>query len=423
LGCSEARLVHSGNETGRRTIAILKKLLTAKGVLFWGDMMAGSLIKSEDKIAGAIALNKKEESIWVVYAKAVIVATGGGHLMDRSTYPISMTADGYAMAYRAGAKLVDMEFIQHEPCNAVFPKSLGISTTLLAKGGTLKNKKGERFVLNEYEGEYAVSKDSLSRMIALEIVQGRGTKHSGVYLDLTDLPEDEIKERHSLYYKRFLEAGIDISKEVVEVAPIAHSMMGGIEIAPNTSTEVPGLFASGEVTGGIHGANRVGGNAGTEIYVFGAIAGESAAKYADKNKKNKIDKQNASDILDMIDKRFEIADDQGDIDKYKEEIKNIMSKYMSPIREEKGLKTAIKELKNIGDSLNQVKFKTFADIYLWFEANNMQLVSELACRAALERQESRGVHFRTDYPNTDNENWKKNICFSDKKGMEIIDIK
>ena len=423
LGCSVARLVHSGNETGRRTITILKKRLTEKGVVFWDNMMAVYLIKDKERIAGVIALNVEEKSMWIISSKAVVLATGGSHLMKRSTYPKSMTADGYAMAYRAGATLVDMEFIQYEPCSAVFPKPLGISTTLLAKGGILKNNKGERFVLKQYAGEYAAPKDGLSRMIALEIAEGRGTKHDGVYLDLTGLPEDEIKKKHSLYFERFMQVGIDLTKDAVEVAPIAHSTMGGVVIDPKTQTRVPGLFAAGEVTGGVHGANRVGGNAGTEIYVFGKIAGEMAADYSNNTQQSESVKEYGMEFINRINGNIASPKESGDIEAIKESIKSIMSKGMSPIRDENSLKIAIKDLKNIAFKLSNLKLGAFKDICLWLEANNMLLVSELACRAALARKESRGVHFRIDYPHLDNENWQKNICFSVEHDMEIVDTK
>ena len=175
---------------------------------------------------------------------------------------------GYGMAYRAGASLLDMEFVQFEPCRCIWPRKLGISTTLLAKGGELRNCLGERFILKRYPGgEGTVAKDMLARLIALEIKAGNGSEHGGVYLDLRMLPEKVLKRDHSMYYERYLRAGIDLTAERIEVAPAAHTFMGGADNA-GCGCGVPG-FLRWRSDGGIHGANRLGGQCGTEIYGSG----------------------------------------------------------------------------------------------------------------------------------------------------------
>ena len=245
LGCSVPRLVHHKNITGKASMALLEEALVKEGVEIRKNSMALSLLKQDGRICGALCLDLTDMTPLLISCSAICLCTGGAHLMEKSTYPLCQTADGFQLAYQAGAALIDMEFIQHEPCRAVWPKPLGLSTTLLSKGGLLKNNQGERFVLKEYETEGAAPKDQLARIIAQEILAGRGSEHGGVYLDLTGLPPEEIIENHSLYYHRFMDAGIDLTKEIVEVGPAAHSIMGGVQIKKDASTAVPGLFAAG----------------------------------------------------------------------------------------------------------------------------------------------------------------------------------
>ena len=248
LGCSVPRLVHTQNRTGLHSMHALRAALSEMNVALLEPYMATELLVQDGKVRGrSSAANGTNPTPLLVEAGAVVLATGGSHLMYNSTYPLCQTADGFCMAYEAGATLTDMEFVQFEPCRAVWPKPLGISTTLLARGGKLLNQQGERFILKSFPAEGAVPKDVLARLIALEIAAGNATEHGGVYLDLTDVPEDEIRIHHKLYYERFISEGIDLTKERVEVGPSAHSMMGGVQINPEAWTGVDGLYAAGEV--------------------------------------------------------------------------------------------------------------------------------------------------------------------------------
>ncbi|MBR0458053.1 MAG: FAD-binding protein [Victivallales bacterium] len=269
LGCSVPRLVHCGNITAKRymetAVGRLPKIL---------DFHALELLKQDGVICGAVGI--RDGQIEVIRAKAVVLAVGGGGgLFTRTTYSRDCVGNGYAMAARAGAQLRDMEFIQFEPCHSKnYP--LGISTTFLEKGGKIVNSRGERFLLPIAPGgEGSLSKAALAQGVARELAKG---EH--VWLDLRDLPKEVIQVDHALYDQRFRKFGIDLTTTPVEIAPVAHTFLGGVDIASDCSTALPGLFAAGEVAGGLHGANRIGGNAGTEIFLFGAIAGNSAAAYA-----------------------------------------------------------------------------------------------------------------------------------------------
>ncbi len=406
LGCSVPRLVHSANKTGLFSMDLMKEELKRLGVELWEHTVGCGLRTENGRVVGAWAYQSQENTPWCIRAKATVMATGGGHILKGSTYPAAQTGDGYAMGYQAGASLRDMEFFQYEPCRAVWPKPLGISTTLLAKGGKLTNAEGERFVLKYRPTEGAASKDELSRYIAMELKAGKGTPHGGVWLDLTDLPEEEIRVNHSLYDLRFRNEGIDLCKERVEVGPAAHSNMGGLCVDTGCATTVPGLFAAGEAMGGLHGANRLGGNAGAEVYVFGSIAGTSAARYA--AQENGWDQ--AEPVLD-----WNISEAADACPGYAEAIvaiRDALSKAMSPIRDEKSLNTILVELDELRENLQSEKEMCWKDRIACFKAENLLLVGSIMIHSALARQESRGVHVREEFPDRDDQNWKKSIFVS-----------
>lgn len=396
LGCTYPRLAHIENLTGKITLERFKELAEENGVKIKYNTMLKDIIVKDGKVAGATCFDLDKKEIFTVWCKAAVIATGGIHIATDSTYHFNMTGDGYAAAYRAGAYLTDMEFIQYEPCRCIYPKKLGISTTLLAKGGKITNKNGERFLLNHYNSEGEIPKDALAKLIFKEIVKGNGLEHNGVYLDLTDIPKDEIIEKHSLYYKRFLNEGIDITKEKIEVAPCAHSFMGGIVIDKDTKTNIDGLFAAGEATGGVHGANRVGGNAGTEIYVFGTISGIQSAKYAKEN-----------DFLPLEEQAYEKPVLSGKDKQYFEDkkvlLRDLMAKNMGPVRYPNLLFAAQKELENMFNESINTSYLDFNAYVSKTEYENMLTVCILSVKSAVERKESRGVHTRFDFPLEDKE--------------------
>ena len=392
LGCTEPRLAHIKNLTGKITLEKFREMADEAGVKILYKAMLADIITESGKVVGATVFDLENKEVINISAKAIVIATGGIHIATDSTYPMTMTGDGYGTAYRAGAELTDMEFIQYEPCRCIYPQKLGISTTLLAKGGKITNNKGERFLLRHYNTEGDAPKDALAKLIYAEIINGNGSEHGGVYLDLTDVPTDEIIEKHSLYYNRFMNAGIDITKEIIEVGPCAHSFMGGIVIDKSCRTCVGGLFAAGEASGGIHGANRVGGNAGTEIYVFGTIAGNSAAEYA---------KNNSFGIFENVDISF----DQNGCDKeyfenQKKKLQTIMAKYMGPVRDGQKLAEAMKMIEDLKNEVDNSSAIDFDAAVSKKECENMLVVCKCSSKAAINRKESRGVHTRADYPET-----------------------
>ncbi len=395
LGCTEPRLAHIKNQTGKISLEKFRQMADDAGVKTLNRAMLADIITENGKVTGATVFDLENKEVITVYAKAVIIATGGIHIATDSTYPVSMTGDGYGIAYRAGAELTDMEFIQYEPCRCIYPQKLGISTTLLSKGGKITNNKGERFLLKHYKTEGDAPKDALAKLIYTEIINGNGSEHGGVYLDLTDVPSDEIIEKHSLYYNRFMNAGIDITKEIIEVGPCAHSFMGGIVIDENCRTCIDGLFVAGEAVGGLHGANRVGGNAGTEIYVFGTIAGVGAAEYA---KNAVICEFTNSDI-----KYDSAGRDRDYFEASKKSLQSIMAKYMGPVRDGSRLAEALSLIETIRTEVDEATPVDFEALISKTECVNMLVVCLCSCKAAIWRKESRGVHTRTDFPETNKE--------------------
>ncbi len=421
LGCSVPRLVHTQNRTGLHSLHALRAALSEMNVTLLEPYMATELLVQDGKVRGAAAVQMDAPNALLAEAGAVVLATGGSHLMYHSTYPLCQTADGFSMAYGAGATLTDMEFVQFEPCRAVWPKPLGISTTLLAKGGKLFNCRGERFILNSYPAEGAVPKDVLARLIALEIAAGNATEHGGVYLDLTDVPEDEIKVNHKLYYERFINEGIDLTKERVEVGPSAHSMMGGVQIDPGAWTGVDGLYAAGEVTGGIHGANRLGGNAGAEIYVMGRIAGHSAAHAVlGQNRNQRLKEATLQTAWQKLQPPPSGNTGKEAFDALHEALLKQMAASAGAVRTADSVFRGLDEIKRLQSQTAALRPNGFPALLRRLEVLHLAETGALVCAAALARTESRGVHYRADFPGLDDAQWRRHICFSKQTGNSPV---
>ncbi|MDF9834227.1 fumarate reductase (CoM/CoB) subunit A [Ereboglobus sp. PH5-5] len=418
LGCSHPRLLHQENRTARVGMAVLKRALAKGGAITRGGVFVAELLRTrEGVVSGALAVDLRERKILFIRAGAVILASGGGGgIYAGGTYPKSLTGDGYALAWRAGAELVDMEFVQFEPCHCIYPKRLGLSTTLFAHGGRLLNAQNKRFVLKQYPtGEGAAPKDALARLVAMEIRAGRGTEHGGVWCDLTDIPKKFITEGHSAYYSLFLKHGIDLTKQRFEVGPAPHTFLGGVVINTRCESTVPGLFAAGEVAGGVHGANRVGGNAGTEIHVFGAIAGASAAAYAKSRGARTL--RDAARRAEKLADSFSTESRSGHWNNFAKSIRELMTAKVGVVRDEAALCEALVELKKVGDEAAGVECeKSLGDFVGQIEIQNMAQVGACVAESALRRKESRGVHYRFDYPKRDDAHWKKNIYLRQADG-------
>lgn len=418
LGHTCPRLVHSDMKTGERSMVLLMNHLHQEKVQIRTNQLVYALLKDGDRVTGALLFDQEQSRISVISAKAVILATGGGHIAQGSTYPVSQTGDGMILAFQAGAELIDLEFIQHEPCRClpIYGKTLGLSTTLLAKGGSLLNGNKNRFVFETGTDQNLPDKDRLSVLIAQEIKAGRGTQHGGIFVDLTALPEEELTVHHRPYFERFMAAGIDLRKTPVEVAPAAHTLMGGILIDSQARTGVKGLYAAGEVTGGLHGASRLGGNAGTEVYVFGSIAGREAAGYASKMAFADNMQKLAQEKQQEMTRKTQGTHASHDIQMIKNEVRQIVSHSLGPIREKRVLNAALGQCRNLSGQLSDTNMTPSSDLPEFIGTRNLLILTQLMCQAALERKESRGAHFRADFPERDNR-WLQHICFSEERGM------
>jgi fumarate reductase (CoM/CoB) subunit A len=327
-------------------------------------------------------------------ADATLLATGGGtRIYDISTNSSSGTGDGYALGYRAGAELIDMEQIQFHPTGAVYPydaRGRLVTEAVRGEGGVLKNVQDERF-MKRYDPERMElsTRDVVSRAIATEILEGRGTENGGVYLDVTHLPRSQIESRLPVMLEQFLRFGVDIRDVPMEVAPTAHHIMGGLRITTHAETTLPGLYACGEVAGGVHGANRLGGNALADTQVFGKRAGEAAGRA--KERKKAVDQ-----------KRIEIEEDR---------LGTFLRGDVAPSTIARSLQTAMWEgagifrtgplLENTLGILRHLqtlrpKAASAANLAECCILENMLITSSLVVRAALFRKESRGAHLRRD---------------------------
>ena len=387
------RTCYAGDRTGHEMMTTLVERLDATDVTSLQEYTVIDLLKDGDAVTGAMALDEKGNLV-LLKADSTVLATGGGtRVYDISTNSSSGTGDGFAMGYRAGAELIDMEMVQFHPTGAVFPydaRGRLVTEAVRGEGGILKNVNGERFMKNYDPARMELStRDVVARAIATEILQGRGTEHGGVYLDVTHLPREQIELRLPVMLEQFLKFGVDIRTTPMEVAPTAHHMMGGLRITPECKTTVPGLFACGEVAGGVHGANRLGGNALAETQVFGKRAGESAGK-AEKRQKNVDNRQIETQQVRLA--GFLTGNTNPAI--VRRELQLAMwhgaGIFRTALELEKTLETA-RQLST--PRLRAASSRNLAECCI---VQNMCLTASLICRGALLRTESRGAHVRKD---------------------------
>ena len=393
----------------------------------------------EEVVKGALGIDIEKKEIVIFECKSLILAAGGYtrvYLVSSSRISENY-GEGVALAYEAGADLVDMEMVQFHPTGMVWPeKALGTLATeaIRGEGGILLNSKGERFMKNYYPERMELGpRDIVARANYNEIVAGRGTEHGGVWLDITHLPKEKILDRLPTMYEQFKNiAGIDISKEKMEVGPTAHYSMGGVVVDIKCRTNIRGLFAVGEAISQIHGANRLGGNSLLDTVVFGKIVGGEAARLA-KEVGREINKIRGSSELRLNVNNQKGFDDDGifivkEPIKFRNEIQELMKQNAGIIREETKLQNGLErilELKNEFYSKdNTIKEFKFDDddgenVVLTSEVKSSLFICEAIIRSALMRQESRGAHYRSDFPNLDDEKWKVNI-YCRKVGREMV---
>jgi succinate dehydrogenase / fumarate reductase flavoprotein subunit len=396
-----------------------------------------------EEVKGAIGIDIEKKEIVIFECKSLILAAGG----YTRVYSVSSSrifenyGEGVALAYEAGADLVDMEMVQFHPTGMVWPeKALGTLATeaIRGEGGKLLNSKGERFMKNYYPERMELGpRDIVARANYNEIVAGRGTEHGGVWLDITHLPKEKILDRLPTMYEQFKNiAGIDISEEKMEVGPTAHYSMGGVVVDIKCRTKIRGLFAVGEVISQIHGANRLGGNSLLDTVVFGKIVGGEAARLAKELAEIKKTAGPSSQLQLNVNNQKEFEDDHGifivkEPIKFRNEIQELMKQNAGIIREETKLQNGLKrilELKNEFYSKDNIlkEFKIDDDdgngenVVLTWEVKSSLVVCEAIIRSALMRQESRGAHYRSDFPNLDDEKWKVNIYCRKEGAAEMV---
>ena len=392
-GQRHPRTCYAGDHTGHEMVMTLLERLRGSNVEIRDETTVLELLKDGDRVIGAVTADRNGE-LGVITADAVILATGGaGQLYDVTTNSTAGTGDGYALGFNAGAKLIDMEQVQFHPTGAVYPAdSRGrlITEAVRGEGGILKNAAGERFMERYDPVRMELStRDVVARAIATEVLEGRGTALGGVYLDVTHLPAEQIERRLPVMLQQFLQFGTDIRTQPMEVAPTAHHFMGGLAITKNAETTVPHLFAAGEVTGGVHGANRLGGNALADTQVFGKRAGMSAGKCADSAKSVN---QKALDAVE--EKVSRLFDGDTMVSSVRSTLKKLMWNNVGIYRNELDLKVAEREVKKLQEK--RLKITSPQEIAGAYITENMLTVAGLVISGALLRRESRGAHTRTD---------------------------
>ncbi len=389
LGASVPRVASAGNHTGAVLMGRLRERLAARGnVHFCGGYRALRLFTDSAGVTGALAYDRTQNRFVRIRAEAVVLACGGFcGIFPFSTNTADIGGDGIAMAYLAGAAVRDLEFIQFEPCVGLSPAGVrgkGMITTLFYEGACLRNRAGERFLAASPERE-RLDKDVLSWKIFREIDKGNGTAGGGVWFDAAAVGRERLKEAYPAYLERYAAYGIDLAAEPVEVAPAPHTSLGGVAISADCSTTLPGLFACGEVAGGVHGANRLGGNAGLETMVFGMTAGRSAGRYSRKE---------AGILREDFHLPFLPAEAR---DKIRRRMERELSKNLGVIRQETGLCHALLVLEELLGQFSPSGDGGPLEYYETLRLQNDLQTAFLLARAALARRESCGCHIRQDH--------------------------
>jgi succinate dehydrogenase / fumarate reductase flavoprotein subunit len=462
------RLAHVGDRTGLELIRTMQQKIVQlqqkdgretgdmeSGIKVFAELTITDILKEGGKVAGAYGYWRESGEEVLFEAPAVVIATGGvGKTFKITSNSWEGTGDGHALALKAGANLVDMEFLQFHPTGMVWPPSVrGILVTesVRGEGGVLTNNLGERFMFkyipDVFKDKYAdneaeadrwytdqdnnrrppelLPRDEVARAINSEVKAGRGTEHGGVFLDVSKrIPADVIKKRLPSMWHQFYElAGVDITKEPMEVGPTCHYVMGGVEVEPDTAAAVgvPGLFAAGEVAGGMHGSNRLGGNSLSDLLVFGRRAGMGAVAYLKSNSTNSVSDETIHAAAAKIQAPF---DRQGGENSYSlhAELQEVTHNLVGIIRTGAELKEAIAKIADIRKRSANVSVaggrKFNPGFHLAFDLDNMLLVAESTAKSADSREESRGGHTRDDFPGMSNE-WRQVNHISSFDGQKV----
>ena len=462
------RLAHVGDRTGLELIRTMQQKIVAlqqkdgrdhgdmeSHIKVFAELTITEIIKENEKVAGAYGYWRESGAEVLFEAPAVIIATGGvGKTFKITSNSWEGTGDGHALALKAGANLVDMEFLQFHPTGMVWPPSVrGILVTesVRGEGGILTNNLGERFMFKyipdvfkdkyadnetEADGWYIdqdnnrrppelLPRDEVARAINSEVKAGRGSEHGGVFLDVSKrISAEIIKKRLPSMWHQFYElAGVDITKEAMEVGPTCHYVMGGVEVEPDTAAAVgvPGLFAAGEVAGGMHGSNRLGGNSLSDLLVFGRRAGMGASEYVKKSSANPVSESSIKAAAERIEAPFSRSGGENSYSLHTE-LQEVTQNLVGIIRTGEELKNAIEKIATIRERSANVSVsggrKFNPGFHLAFDLDNMLLVAESTAKSAIKREESRGGHTRDDFPGM-NSKWRQVNHISSFDGSKV----
>lgn len=441
-GHTYKRLCHVGDRTGLEMIRTLQDRGVHQGIAVHMEHTISRLFKDGDRISGALGYNRENGNYVLFKAKAVVLATGGvGRAFPVTSNSWEYTADGHALAYDAGADLIDMEFVQFHPTGMVWPpgvKGILVTEAVRGEGGKLTNSEGKRFMWEylppQLVGDYSKdtaeadawlqdtlngilkseykrppelsTRDNVARAIYEEVRAGRGSPHGGVFLDISYQPAERVKAKLPSMYHQFKDlADVDITATPMEVGPTMHYIMGGIRVNADTGeSRVPGLFAAGECSGGMHGANRLGGNSLSDLIVFGRRAGRGSADYATKlSAAPQVSDEDVKNAIAEMEAPFNRSGENPY--QLQKELNAIMDTHVGIFREEKELEEGIKKLEALKEKTKNVSIRG-GKVYnpgwhLCRDMHNMLIASEAIARSALSRKESRGAHSRTDFTKTD----------------------
>jgi succinate dehydrogenase / fumarate reductase, flavoprotein subunit len=441
------RLAHVGDRTGLEMIRTLQDHGIHQGITVHMEYTIVSLLKDGDRVVGAFGYDRERGRFRIFKAKAVVVCTGGlGRAYKVTSNSWEGTGDGVSLAYHAGAELLDMEFIQFHPTGMIWPPSvMGILVTesVRGEGGVLRNKDGKRFMYDDIPDNYKsqtstdpeegwrytqndkeakrppelLTRDHVARCIMREVKAGRGSPHGGVFLDISWIKEkipnsaEHIKKKIPSMYHQFMQlANLDITKEPMEVGPTTHYAMGGIRVNGDAqATNVPGLFAAGECAAGLHGANRLGGNSLSDLIVFGKRAGEYAAKFAKENSSGQVNDAQveaaAREALAPYERGEKTGATANGPYQVQHELQEMMQKLVGIVRREDEMTQALDGLRKLYEREKTVCVYGHREYnpgwHTAIDLKHLLTVSEAITRAALDRKESRGGHFREDFPDKD----------------------
>src|SRR5436189_4362815 len=447
------RLAHVGDRTGLEMIRTLQDHGVHQGIDVHMEHTILSLLKDGDRVVGAFGYERERGRFKIFGAKAVVLATGGiGRAYKITSNSWEYTGDGHALAYEAGADLIDMEFVQFHPTGMVWPPSVcGILVTegVRGEGGILANSEGKRFMFGDIPDAYKnqtadnpeegwrycqgdkearrppelLTRDHVARCIVREIKAGRGSPHGGVFLDISWIKEkipkaaEHIKKKLPSMYHQFKQlADIDITQEPMEVGPTTHYIMGGVHVDPDTQmSRLPGLFAAGECAAGINGANRLGGNSLSDLLVFGKPAGEFAAKFAKDNSLGKIDNNKIESVAREALAPFDRSNSESPY-QVQQDLQDTMQNLVGIVRNESEMREALGNLDGFKERAESAAVTGNREYnpgwHTALDLKNLLTVSEAITLAALERKESRGAQFRDDYPDKNEEFAKVNTMIT-----------